>query len=172
MYFLNMIIFATRQRQQSPKQDKEGGHFLTVLTAFLAADAVLILLNNVVDGLVVYPQVIRRQLLEELPFMATENILMAAVTAGGDRQTLHELIRQHSQDAAAVVKQQGGSNDLLDRLKEDQAFSGIDIDELADPNHFVGRAPEQVDEFLNQVIGPVRERHGASLNQFADEVTV
>jgi adenylosuccinate lyase len=86
--------------------------------------------------------------------MATENILMAAVRAGGDRQELHERIRRHSRDAAEQVKAHGRANDLLDRLKNDEAFAGVDVDALADPSSFVGRAPQQVDEFLD---GPVRE---------------
>ena len=103
-----------------------------------------------------YPQVIAKNLREELPFMATENILMAAVAAGGDRQELHERIRQHSQAAAAVVKQQGGANDLLERLKADKAFAGVDLDAAVDPAKLTGRSTEQVDEFLAEVVAPIR----------------
>ena len=98
---------------------------------FWRSTRILILYHNIASGLVVYPQVIARHLREELPFMATENILMAAVAAGGDRQELHERIRQHSQAAAANVKQQGGDNDLLDRLARDSAFAGLDWDRRA-----------------------------------------
>ena len=152
--------------------DDSANRRLVIPQAFLAVDAILILLNNVVDGLVVYEQVIQKQLLEELPFMATENILMAAVSAGGDRQTLHELIRQHSHDAAKVVKQQGLPNDLLTRLKSDSAFDNIDIDRLLDPSQFVGRAPEQVDEFVYSMINPIRDRYESTMGSHQDEVKV
>ena len=91
---------------------------------------------------------------------ATENILMAAVAAGGDRQLLHERIRQHSHAAAAVVKLEGRSNDLIDRLAGDAAFAGIDWQTALDPARFIGRAPQQVDEFLAEVVAPIRERYG------------
>jgi len=139
--------------------DDSANRRLVLPQAFLAIDAVLILYQNVAQGLVVYPQVIARRLAAELPFMATENVLMAAVARGGDRQALHELIRQHSQAAAAVVKEQGGDNDLLDRLKADPAFANVDLDETLDSAAFVGRAPEQVDEFLADVVEPVRRRY-------------
>ena len=95
----------------------------------------------------------------ELPFMATENILMAAVAAGGDRQDLHERIRRHSQAAAAVVKEQGGRNDLLDRLAADPAFAKVDLAAAIEPAQFVGRAPQQVDEFLAEVVAPIRAKY-------------
>ncbi len=152
--------------------DDSANRRLVIPQAFLAIDAILILLNNVADGLVVYEQVIQKQLLEELPFMATENILMAAVSAGGDRQTLHELIRQHSQDAAQVVKQQGLSNDLLGRLKADSAFDQVDIDRLVEPSQFVGRAPEQVDQFVSTIIQPIRDRYASTMDGHNDEVKV
>ena len=123
--------------------------------AFLAIDAILILYQNVAQGLVVYPKVIAKNLAEELPFMATENILMAAVSAGGDRQQLHESIRQHSQAAAAIVKQHGQSNDLLDRLAKDPAFANVDLQAATEPRKCVGRAPEQVDTFIEEVVEPL-----------------
>jgi adenylosuccinate lyase len=98
-----------------------------------------------------------------LPFMATENILMAAVTAGGDRQDLHERIRQHSQAAAAVVKQQGGENDLVERLRQDEAFSKVDLATAVDAPTLTGRSAAQVDEFLAEVVRPIRDRYGDSL---------
>ncbi len=140
--------------------DDSANRRLVLPQAFLAVDAILILYQNVAGGLVVYPQVIARHLREELPFMATENILMAAVAAGGDRQTLHERIRQHSQAAAAVVKEQGGDNDLLARLKKDKAFAAVDLDAALDPAKLTGRSPEQVDGFLADVVAPIRERYG------------
>ena len=142
--------------------DDSANRRLVIPQAFLAIDAVLILYQNVATGLVVYQQVIAKHLREELPFMATENILMAAVAAGGDRQTLHERIRQHSQAAAAVVKDQGGDNDLITRLKTDKAFAAADIDSAIDPSKLTGRSKEQVDEFLNEVVAPIRRRYGKS----------
>jgi adenylosuccinate lyase len=139
--------------------DDSANRRLVLPQAFLAVDAVLILYQNVADGLVVYPKVIARNLDAELPFMATENILMAAVAAGGDRQDLHERIRRHSQAAAAMVKQEGVPNDLLDRLSADPAFAKVNLDAALDPQKFIGRAPEQVDEFLAEVIDPILARH-------------
>ncbi|MBL9123101.1 MAG: adenylosuccinate lyase [Planctomycetaceae bacterium] len=124
---------------------------LTLPQAFLATDAVLLLYANVVQGMVVYPKTIARNLAAELPFMATENILMAAVAAGGDRQELHELIRRHSQAAAQVVKAEAGENDLLQRLAQDPAFAQVDFAAIGDASNYVGRAPEQVDEFLAEL---------------------
>lgn len=145
--------------------DDSANRRLVIPQAFLATDAVLLLCRNVTEGLVVYPEVIRRHLEEELPFMATENILMAAVAAGGDRQELHERIRQHSQAAAQQVKQHGRRNDLLDRLAADPAFSRLNLKELVDPQAFIGRAPHQVDEFLAEQVEPVRHRYREALNQ-------
>jgi adenylosuccinate lyase len=140
--------------------DDSANRRLVIPQAFLAVDAILILLQNITAGLVVYPQVIRRILAEELPFMATENLLMAAVQSGGDRQELHERIRRHSQDAARAVKEEGQPNDLLERLAADPAFAQIDITAALDPQHFIGRAPQQVDEFLAEVVAPIRQRFG------------
>lgn len=143
--------------------DDSSNRRLVLPQAFLAIDAVLIIYHNVASGLVVYPEVIARNLREELPFMATENILMAAVAAGGDRQNLHERIRQHSQDAAAEVKQHGRPNDLLDRLAADEAFAGVDLAAAVDPATLTGRSSEQVDEFLTEVVEPLRQRYSGRL---------
>ena len=140
--------------------DDSANRRLVLPQAFLAMDAVLILYHNVVEGLVVYPKVIEKNLRAELPFMATENLLMEAVERGGDRQDLHERIRQHSQAAAAVIKNEGGENDLWERLSNDPAFSEIDMVSVLDSSAFVGRSPEQVDEFLAGQIEPVRRRYG------------
>ena len=140
--------------------DDSANRRLVLPQAFLAIDAILVLYQNVATGLVVYPQVIARHLREELPFMASENILMAAVAAGGDRQDLHERIRQHSQAAAAVVKQQGGDNDLIERLRKDPAFAKVDLAAAVDPATLTGRSAEQVDEFLAEIVAPIRERYG------------
>jgi adenylosuccinate lyase len=135
--------------------DDSANRRLTLPQAFLAADAVLILGRNVAGGLLVYPRVIAANLRAELPFLATENILMAGVAAGGDRQDLHERIRRHSRAAAAVVKQEGRANDLLERLAADPAFAQIDLSAVLDPLQLAGRAPRQVDEFLTELVEPL-----------------
>lgn len=139
--------------------DDSANRRLVIPQAFLAIDAALVLAENVASGLVVYPKTIAMHLNEELPFMATENILMRAVAAGGDRQELHERIRQHSQAAAWEVKSEGKPNDLLKRLAADPAFASVDLDAALDPIAFVGRAPEQVDEFITSQITPIRSRY-------------
>ncbi|MEM1226467.1 MAG: adenylosuccinate lyase [Planctomycetota bacterium] len=151
--------------------DDSANRRLVIPQAFLAVDASLVLMQNVADGMVVYPATIGKNLSAELPFMATENILMQAVTAGGDRQDLHERIRVHSQAAAQQVKQHAAENDLLDRLKADSDFASIDIDAVTDPLAFVGRAPEQVDEFMAEIIEPIRRRYEGD-DGLSVEVTV
>ena len=133
--------------------------------AFLAADALVTLYLNVVPGLVVHPAVVARHVADELPFMATENLLMAGVQAGGDRQELHERIRSHSMAAAARIKTQDGVNDLLDRLKSDEAFAALDFAAVLDPARFVGRAPEQVEAFLRDEVDPIRARYPGAVGQ-------
>lgn len=141
--------------------DDSANKRISVAEAFLAIDGILDLLINVSSGLVVYPKVIRSRLLSELPFMATENILMDAVKKGGDRQALHECIRQHSMAAAKVVKAEGGRNDLVDRIAADPAFQMTKEEILASmqPENFVGRAPEQVAEFLHDVVQPILDEN-------------
>jgi adenylosuccinate lyase len=141
--------------------DDSANRRLVIPQALLAIDAILLLYRNVAEGLVVYPAVIEKHLREELPFMATENILMATVAAGGDRQDIHERIRQHSQAAAAEVKQHGRANDLMARLADDEAFAGVDLNAAVDPNSLVGRSPEQVDEFIADVVEPIRKRYAS-----------
>ena len=148
--------------------DDSANRRLVLPQAFLAIDSILILCQNVAEGMVVYPKVIERNLRAELPFMATENIMMAAVEAGGDRQELHELIRQHSQAAAAVVKGQGGDNDLIERLQGDPAFDKVNVDAELEPHLYVGRAPEQVDEFLAEQIEPIRKKYADAQTSEAD----
>ena len=111
---------------------------------------------------------IAKHFAEELPFMATENILMAAVAAGGDRQDLHERIRRHSQAAAAVVKEQGAANDLLSRLKADAAFAKVDFTAALALTKFIGRAPQQVDEFLSEVVGTIQRKYANSIKTIAE----
>ncbi len=151
--------------------DDSANRRLVMPQAFLAVDACLILMQNVASGLVVHEKQIERHLSEELPFMATEAILMAAVAAGADRQEVHENIRQHSVAAGLVVKQQGLANDLLERLKADNTYHAIDIDSLVDPLAFVGRAPQQVDEFLDETVAPIIDRYGRP-RDIAAEVNV
>ena len=152
--------------------DDSANRRLSLPQAFLAIDAVLILYRNIADGLVVYPNVIEKHLREELPFIATEELLMAGVQAGGDRQQLHEVIREHSQEAARRVKQDGAENDLLQRLQSDAVFSKVDFEAALDLRKFIGRAPQQVDEFLTKIIGPIRERYREELSGDAQELHV
>lgn len=147
--------------------DDSANRRLVIPQAFLAIDAILILLENVTAGLVVNQRVVEKNLAEELPFMASENILMAAVDAGGNRQELHEKIRQHSLEAGRQVKQLGRANDLLERLAADPDFSAVDFSSVMDPLQYIGRAPQQVDEFVEQVVQPVARRYSG---QAADPV--
>ncbi|MGN1132338.1 MAG: lyase family protein, partial [Ruminococcus sp.] len=136
--------------------DDSANKRLSIPEAFLAIDGILNLYANVADGLVVYPKVIEQRLRKELPFMATENIMMDAVKRGGDRQELHERIRTHSMAASRVVKEEGGENDLLERIANDPAF-GVTLEELEailDSAKYVGRAPEQTIDFLKEVVEP------------------
>ncbi len=137
---------------------------LTLPEPFLALDGVLDLLVNVTSGMVVYENTIAANLAAELPFMASENILMAAVQAGGDRQALHEVIRTHSQAAAQRVKTEGAANDLLDRLRSEPAFKNVDLDAALEPTQFVGRAPQQVEAFIQEVVAPIRDRYAQTIS--------
>ncbi|HEY1064712.1 MAG TPA: lyase family protein, partial [Pirellulales bacterium] len=152
--------------------DDSANRRLVIPQAFLAVDAILVIYQNIASGLVVYDKVIAKRLAEELPFMASENIMMAAVRAGGDRQELHEVIRVHSQEAAKQVKQHGLANDLLDRLSRDKNFAGVNVAAALDASQFVGRAPEQVDEFLAEHVEPIRARYRDQLGGQAAELRV
>ena len=142
--------------------DDSANKRLSVPEAFLAVDGILSLYANVADGLVVYPKVIEQRLRKELPFMATENIMMDAVKKrGAERQQLHEKIREHSMAASRVVKVEGGENDLLERIAADEAF-GVTLEELEKilkPENYTGRAKEQTEDFLNECIKPVLEKY-------------
>ena len=153
------LVQATQWLERS--LDDSANKRISVPEAFLAVDAVLELYINVVDGIVVYPKMIERHLNEELPFMATENIMMAAVKKGGDRQELHERIRVLSMEAGKVVKVDGGENDLVDRIAADSMFSLTKEEILAEmkPEKFVGRAPEQVVEFIDAEVKPILEKY-------------
>ena len=166
---LNPAITAATQWFERTLDDSANKR-LSVPEAFLAIDGVLDLYMNVVDGLVVYPKVIEQRLMSELPFMATENIMMDAVKRGGDRQELHERIRTHSMEAGRMVKVEGKPNDLLERIASDPAF-GTTMEELQsimNPRNFVGRAPEQVTEFLNEVIQPILDENKEVLGMTAE----
>jgi adenylosuccinate lyase len=137
--------------------DDSANRRISLPESFLAVDAILDIGINVSNGLVVYPKVIAKNLMSELPFMATENIIMACVKNGGDRQELHEAIRVHSMAAARVVKEEGGANDLLHRIVKDELFglSDSDIEALMEPSQYVGRSPEQVDWFNQTIVKPI-----------------
>ncbi|NLN81550.1 MAG: adenylosuccinate lyase [Clostridiales bacterium] len=157
---LNPAMTASTQWLERTLDDSANKR-ISVSEAFLAVDAILSLVINVVDGLVVNTAVIERNLRRELPFMATENIMMDCVKRGGDRQELHERIRVHSMEAARRVKQGDGVNDLLERIAGDPSF-GVTLRQLEDmlnPSAYMGRAPEQTDEFLKEQVGPVLERY-------------
>ena len=145
--------------------DDSANRRLALSEAFLTADVVLSTLINITDGLQVWPNVIAKRVRAELPFMATENLMMAAVKKGGDRQELHEVIREHSMAAARRIKEEGGDNDLLDRLRNDPAFASIkdEFDAIVNPNDFIGCAPEQVERYLNEKVRPVLEKESAIL---------
>ena len=150
--------------------DDSANKRLSIPKGFLAMDGILDLCLNVVDGLVVYPKVIEKRLRSELPFMATENIMMDAVKAGGDRQELHEKIRCLSMQAARRVKEEGGENNLLELIAADPAFP-MTLEELQrtmDPSRYIGRAKEQVDAFLREVIRPILEENGSLLGVKAE----
>ena len=141
--------------------DDSANKRIAVAEAFLAVDAILEIYINVTAGLVVYDRVVRRRVMEKLPFMATENIMMEAVKRGGNRQELHEALREHSHAAARKVKLEGGANDLIDRIVDDPLFplSREEIDAQMAPEKYVGRAPSQVTEFLREEVAPLLERY-------------
>ena len=154
--------------------DDSANKRISIPEAFLAVDAILQIYLNVTDGLKVYPKVIERHLREELPFMATENIMMDAVKRGGDRQALHERIRIHSVAAGKVVKEEGGQNDLVDRIAGDPMF-GLTKEEILahmDPVAYIGRCPAQVEEFDRDVVEPIRRRYQAVLSDEQPELSV
>lgn len=150
--------------------DDSANKRVAVAEAFLATDAILNILINVCDGLVVYPKVVRARIMAELPFMASENIMMSAVKKGGDRQELHEKIRVYAQQAAKVVKEEGGKNDLIERICADKSF-GLNADEIEAilrPEDFTGRSAEQVEEFLTDIIEPILKENEKLLGEKAE----
>lgn len=145
--------------------DDSANRRITLSESFLAADACLLTLLNISQGLVVYPKVIGRHIAQELPFMAAENIIMAMVKAGKDRQVCHEKIRVLSQEAAAQVKQEGKENDLVERVKNDSYFTPIlnQLDHILDPKTFIGRASEQVQEFYDEEVVPILAKYAEKI---------
>lgn len=154
--------------------DDSANRRLSLPESFLCADIILSLVINIIDGIQVWPNVIAKRVAAELPFMATENILMAAVKAGGNRQELHEAIRVHSMEAAKQIKEFGQDNDLIERIKNDPAFSSIKdrIDSIVNPHDFIGRAPEQVEELVATYIEPLLAKHAGEQSDKGEDINV
>ena len=154
--------------------DDSANRRIVIGEAFLAADVILSLAANITNGIQVWPKVIRAHINAELPFMATENIIMEAVKAGGDRQELHEHIRQHSMEASKVVKAEGGKNDLIQRLAAYPLFASVAarFDEILKPEAFTGRAANQTSDYLNEVVRPTLERLAKFAASSTEEISV
>ena len=170
---LNPAMTASEQWFERTLDDSANKR-ISVPEAFLAVDAILSIYLNVASGLVVYPKMIHNHIMNELPFMATENIMMEAVKRGGDRQELHEKIRVHSMAAGKVVKEEGLPNDLLSRIADDPAF-GLDkdsLDTLLDPKLYIGRCPEQVTSFLKNDVEPILKMYASELDMEEPELNV
>lgn len=150
--------------------DDSANKRISVAEGFLAADAILNIMINVTSNLVVYPKVIRQRIMKELPFMASENIMMDAVKKGGDRQALHEKIREYSMQAGKRVKEEGLDNDLIELILADDSFglTADDIEKNLDPENYIGRCPEQVDEFLNEYVRPLLGANPDSTHETAE----
>ncbi|MGX8835131.1 adenylosuccinate lyase [Amedibacillus sp. YH-ame6] len=166
---LNPAITASTQWFERTLDDSANKR-ISIPEGFLAVDGILDLYLNIMDGLVVYPKVIHSHLMKELPFMATETILMDAVKAGGDRQELHEQIRIHSMEAGKTVKELGEENDLLDRIAKDSIFhmNKEQLESIMDPKNFVGRSSQQTEEFFKDYVDPILEKEKHALGMHAD----
>ena len=166
---INPAITASTQWFERTLDDSANKR-ISVPESFLAVDAILNIYLNVATGMVVYPKVIEQHILKELPFMATENIMMQAVKNGGDRQELHEKIRIHSMAAARVVKEEGKENDLIERIVKDESFNLNldDINAVLKPENFIGRAKEQTEEFLRDYVSPVLDKYKDVLGEEAE----
>ncbi|MCC7147223.1 MAG: adenylosuccinate lyase [Phycisphaeraceae bacterium] len=163
---LTAVPFVTASEQWLERTlDDSSTRRLTLPEPCLALDGLLDIVINVAGGLVVYPKRIAANLAAELPFMASEELLMAAVQRGADRQEVHEIIRRHAQAAADQVKTEGGENDLLARLRKEPVFKGVDFTLALDPARFVGRAAQQVDRFISEVVEPIRQRYRNDLGR-------
>ena len=166
---INPAITASTQWFERTLDDSANKR-ISVPESFLAVDAILNIYLNVATGMVVYPKVIEQHILKELPFMATENIMMQAVKKGGDRQELHEKIRIHSMAAARVVKEEGKENDLIERIVNDESFN-LNLDDIKavlKPENFIGRAKEQTEEFLRDYVSPVLDKYKDVLGEEAE----
>ena len=163
MGIVQQPLFTAAQQMFERTLDDSSNKRLSIPEAFLTTDSILDILVHVSRGLVVNQNVIAQRLMAELPFMTTENILMAAVKAGGDRQDLHERIRRHSLAAAAEVKEHGRPNDLIARLKADSAFKAVNLEDIMEPRRYIGRSAQQVDEFVRQIVEPIRQRYQGRL---------
>ena len=166
---MNPMLVASTQWFERTLDDSANKR-LSVPEGFLAVDGILRLYLNVADGLVVYPRVIEKRLMAELPFMATENIMMDAVKAGGDRQELHEKIRRLSMEAGRSIKEEGKENDLLERIAADPAFKlpPEALKKTLEPKRYIGRSGEQVEEYLREVVDPVLKEYQAVLGEKAE----
>ncbi|MDB4951019.1 MAG: adenylosuccinate lyase [Gemmatimonadetes bacterium] len=166
--------FTTASQWFERTLDDSANKRIAVPESYLAVDSILLLMHNVASGMVVYPEMIRRRLMEELPFMATENLMMRAAKRGGDRQDLHERVRVHSVEAGREVKMHGRPNDLMDRIAADPAFgvTRAELEEDLRPELYVGRAPQQVDEFLAEWVQPVLDRYPEAHGGAAPELRV
>ncbi len=166
---LTQVPFTTAAEQWFERTlDDSSTRRLSLPEPFLALDGVLDIMMNVTSGLVVYRKTIEKNLAAELPAMASENLMMAAVRAGADRQAIHEVILHHAKEAGARVKSEGAENDLLERLKKEPAFASIDIAAVLNPLQFVGRSPQQVDAFVRDVVEPIRARYANQLGKQVD----
>ena len=141
--------------------DDSANRRLVLPEAFLALDGMLDVLNNVVDGLIVHEARVAKNLQQEMPFLATERLMMEAVAAGADRQDAHEVVRGHAIDVARKINEEGAENDLLERLSNEPIFGSLDLTDIADPSGFVGRAPMQVDQFIASVVSPIQANYNA-----------
>jgi adenylosuccinate lyase len=170
---LNPAITASTQWFERTLDDSANKR-ISIPESFLAIDSILILALNITQGLVVYDKVIRQRINSELPFMATENIIMEGVKRGGDRQVLHEKIRVHSMDAGYQVKVEGKPNDLIERIKSDTSFNlgDYDFDNILNPDLYIGRSAEQVSEFIENDVNPILKNNQDIIDNSKKELKV
>jgi adenylosuccinate lyase len=148
--------------------DDSSNRRLSLPESFMALDGALDIMGNVTDGLVVIEGMTKSNLDRELPFLASEDLMLAATRAGADRQDAHEVVRRHARDVAQQMESGTGGNDLLDRLQADPLFAGVELDGFSSAERFVGRAPEQVDQFIEATVAPIRARYAGKLGTTAD----